>query len=75
MEEKREKWYFKKYVFIIAVLSIGPLALPLAWFNPHFSIRTKILISIAVVILTYILVVLTMNSLKVLLYYYNQLAM
>lgn len=55
-------WYFKTSVLVIALLSIGPLALPLLWFNPRFSNRNKIVITIIVLILTYFLVVLFKNA-------------
>lgn len=51
------KWYFKTSVLVIALLSIGPLALPLLWFNPHLHRRNKIVITIIVLVLTYFLVV------------------
>ncbi len=49
----REKWFFKTRFFVIALLSVGPFALPLLWFNPRCSLRNKILVSVAAVIFTY----------------------
>jgi len=49
------KWYLKTYWIVIAFLSVGPLALPLAWMNPRFSQKKKIIITIIVVILSYYL--------------------
>ena len=47
------KWYFSTSIFVIAILSIGPFALPLLWFNPGYSKTKKIIISGVVIILTY----------------------
>lgn len=55
-------WYFKTSVLVIALLSIGPLALPLLWFNPRLRRRNKIVITITVLILTYFLVVSFKNA-------------
>ena len=40
------------WTFSIATITIGPFALPLLWRNPRFSIKTKIIASILVIILT-----------------------
>ena len=73
MEEKKEKWYFKTSILVIALLSVGPLALPLLWLNPRFGLNMKIGISVITVILTYYLAILTANSLKNVMDCYKQL--
>lgn len=75
MENKNDKWYFKTYVFIVALLCVGPLALPLLWFNPRFNLKTKIITSVIVIILTYYLTVFFGNFLKTIMDYYKQLEM
>ncbi|UCF00169.1 MAG: zinc ribbon domain-containing protein [Planctomycetota bacterium] len=35
------KWYFSTPVVIIALLCVGPFALPLVWLNPRYKIITK----------------------------------
>ncbi|MBL7084559.1 MAG: zinc ribbon domain-containing protein [Candidatus Omnitrophica bacterium] len=72
LEKKPQiKWYFKTSSLIIAFLCIGPFALPLVWFNPRFSQKTKILISVIVIILSYFLGILVANSLKTINSYYQ----
>ena len=71
VDKPKEKWYFKTPVLIIAFLSIGPLALLLVWFNPRFSPKIKLIISVIVIVLSYYLVVLVMNSLKSISAYYQ----
>ena len=73
MDEKKEKWYFKTSVFVAALLCVGPLALPLLWFNPRFNLKMKIIISAGVIILSYYITVVTANYLKTLADYYRQL--
>ncbi len=43
------------WTFAIAVAVVGPLALPLFWRNPRFTRRTKILVSVAVIVFTILL--------------------
>jgi hypothetical protein len=58
------KWYFKTSTLIAAFLCVGPFALPLLWFNPRFSKRNKIIITVIVIILIYYLGAAFVNSLK-----------
>jgi len=66
MEQLTQKWYFRKTILIVALLTVGPLALPLLWFNPYYSKRLKIIFSIAVLIISYYLWTALMHSLNVL---------
>ena len=61
MEEK-DKWYLKRTVVIIAILCIGPLALPLLWLSPAFTRLAKIIISIIVILLTILLCILSLKT-------------
>lgn len=49
------KWYHSNSTLLMALLCLGPLALPLVWMNPRFSQVTKIVISLAIVVLTIVL--------------------
>ena len=73
MDSQKEKWYFKTTVLVMALLCVGPLALPLLWFNPRFSLKMKIIISAGVIAVSYYLTVVTVNFLKTLTNYYKQL--
>jgi len=66
-----EKWYFKLPILIIAFLCVGPFALPLVWFNPRFSRKTKIITTVVVLLLTYYLWCALANSLKSINQYYQ----
>lgn len=73
MDKSKDRWYFKTYVLVIAFLCVGPLALPLVWFNPRFSNLMKLVLSAIIVILSYLLWVLFVNSTKPLVEYYKEL--
>jgi len=76
MDDKpKEKWYFKVSTLVIAFLCVGPFALPMIWFNPRFSPKVKIVITVIVIILSYYLGVLLVNSLKSINAYYQMILM
>jgi lipopolysaccharide export LptBFGC system permease protein LptF len=65
------RWYFKTSLIVTAFLCLGPLALPLVWLNPRLNQKTKIIVTIIVVILSYYLGSLLINSLRSLKQYYG----
>lgn len=72
LEEKpKEKWYFKTSTLVVAFLCAGPFALPLVWFHPRYSLNKKIVITIIVIILSYLLGFLVTRSLKSIFEYYQ----
>jgi hypothetical protein len=48
----RTKWYFSTGTLVIALLSVGPLALPLVWFNPRYKPITKFVLTVVVIALS-----------------------
>jgi len=57
----RTKWYFSTHVVVIALLCLGPFALPLVWLNPRWNMPTKIVLTIVVVIITVLCLVVVRN--------------
>ncbi len=49
------KWYFATTAVVIALLCVGPLALSLVWFHPRYKIITKVIITILVIVFTFLL--------------------
>jgi hypothetical protein len=45
---KTGKWYHATSSVVLALLFVGPLALPLVWFHPRYKAATKILITVLV---------------------------
>ena len=56
--EKRKpeaKWYFATTAVVVALLCVGPLALSLVWFHPRYKIITKVIVTILVIVFTFLL--------------------
>ncbi|MFA5089113.1 MAG: zinc ribbon domain-containing protein [Candidatus Omnitrophota bacterium] len=74
LERKKElKWYFKTSWLVIAFVCLGPLALPLCWLNPTLSGKKKIVISIIIILISYVIGVAFANSVRSLNAYYRQI--
>ncbi len=59
---EKMKWYQTTTTLVIALLSVGPLALPLVWMNPKFSTSKKVLWTVITLSATYFLVQFTVDS-------------
>jgi hypothetical protein len=46
------KWYYSTSTLVMAVLCMGPLALPLVWLNPRYNTARKLVITAIVIGLT-----------------------
>ena len=57
----KTKWYFSTSAVVIALLCLGPLALPLVWLNPRYKIVTKLAVTVIVIALTILFSYLTVN--------------
>ena len=49
---REKKWYFTTSSVVIALLCLGPLALPLVWFNPRYKPATRLIITVIVLVVT-----------------------
>ena len=65
------KWYFKPHILIIGFLSIGPFALPLLWLNPRYNRRHKTIVTIIVILFSFLLGMVFVSSLKSIAEYYR----
>ena len=70
----KKKWYHSSGSIIVSFLCVGPLALPLVWFNPRFNRVTKIVITVLMLAVTYALVALTIQSAQRIMEQYKELA-
>ena len=66
-------WYFHKSFIIFAVCSIGPLALPLIWWRPQTSLAWKIGLTMVILLLSWLLFLSTMESIRTIKEYYKLL--
>lgn len=72
-KSKKEKWYLKTSTLIIALLCVGPFALPLVWVNRRFSNNKKIIITVIVIALIIYLTFVLVDSIKNITNYYQQI--
>ncbi len=70
-KEPKVSWYFQRWFMVLSALSVGPLILPLIWFHPLLSGRKKVFFTLAIIVLTYILSVFTIQSIQSLQEYYK----
>jgi hypothetical protein len=71
--EAGTKWYYRKGFIVFALLSVGPLALPLIWLRPNTPRNWKIGLTIATLILSWFLYQATLDSIRNLSMYYKLL--
>lgn len=73
LNKQTQKWYFKTYAFIIAFLCIGPLALPMVWFNPNYDRAKKYYITAITVVVSVILGIAFFKSVSIIKGYYKEI--
>ncbi len=71
--EEKLPWYFRRAFIIIAVCTVGPLALPLIWWRPRTSLAWKIGLTIGIFIFSWILFYTTRESIRALKEYYRSI--
>ena len=49
------KWYNSTTTIVFAFLTLGPLAIPLVWTNPKYSLLVKTVVSVVMIVLTILL--------------------
>jgi len=69
--EGKPKWYFKSWSLVVSFICVGPFMLPLVWTNPHLDKKSKTIITTIILILTGLLVVVSLKSLKTISDYYQ----
>ena len=74
-QQDPRKWYYRTSMLVVAFLCVGPFAIPLAWMNPSYSLNKKIMISAIMIVITLVLGILVVNSLRSFKDYYNMLSM
>jgi hypothetical protein len=73
LEQEKRPWYFRTTFIVIALLSVGPLALPLIWWRPRTSPAWKIVLTIVILLLSWALYLGTVKSLQVIEEYFKML--
>lgn len=70
-EHEKRPWYFGTTFIVIALLSVGPLALPLIWWRPRTSLAWKVGLTIAILACSWGLYQLMLESLRSIEEYYK----
>ena len=73
LEKDRMPWYFRTSFIVFAIACVGPLALPLIWWRPETSKAWKIVLTIGILVLSWLLFQMTVESLQIIRDYYNLL--
>jgi hypothetical protein len=71
--EESVPWYFRKANIVIALLCVGPLALPLIWWRPNTTREWKIGLTIVILALSWLAYQATMASIRTITEYYKML--
>lgn len=69
--EEKLPWYFRTTFIVLALCSVGPLALPLIWWRPRTSPAWKLGLTIAILALSWGLYLVTLESLRAIQEYYQ----
>ena len=64
--QEKPPWYLTKKAVFIGITLVGPLALPLLWLSGQFSFRSKVFLTITVIIGAILLFKLSTNALNML---------
>jgi len=68
---EKPPWYFRTSFIIIALCCVGPLALPLLWWRPQTSSTWKIILTIVILLLSWVMIEATVKSIETIEQYYE----
>ncbi|MDA3874862.1 MAG: zinc ribbon domain-containing protein [Kiritimatiellae bacterium] len=69
--QPKQAWYFRTSTLVLGMLCVGPFALPLLWWRPNTHWGWKVGISVLTLLVSALLTVMTMRSVRILEEYYN----
>ena len=75
LPKTKTPWYFKTSSLVIAFVCVGPLALPLVWLRPNLSRKAKVVITLVMLIITYVLSMALINALRTIREFYGMLGL
>jgi hypothetical protein len=61
LSPRKRGWYFSTGTVVLALLCLGPMALPLVWINPRFKILTRAIVTVIVVVVTILCIYMAVN--------------
>jgi hypothetical protein len=66
-------WYFRTSSIWVALACVGPLALPMIWWHPTLARKWKVLSTVAIIVVSWLLYKMTVQSIHNLEAYYQLL--
>jgi len=66
-------WYFRTTTIVLVFCTVGPLVLPLIWWRPRTSLAWKIGLTVGILVVSWILYLATLESLRTLEEYFKLL--
>ena len=61
LSQRKRGWYFNTGTIVIALLCLGPMALPLVWINPRYKISTRAINTVIVLVVTILCIYMTVG--------------
>jgi len=71
VETEKLPWYFLTTFIVLALCSVGPLALPMIWWRPQTSLAWKVGLTIGILLLSWVLYLAMLESLRNIQEYYE----
>ena len=71
MTGEKPPWYFRTTFIVIAFCCVGPLALPLIWWRPNTTRTWKIVVTVGILMVSWLMVITTLRSIEVIREYYE----
>ena len=68
-----EKWYYKTWGLVTAFMCVLAFAIPLVWLNPGYSRNKKIVITCVMLVVTALIILQAISSLKVITQHYQEI--
>jgi hypothetical protein len=69
--QEKLPWYFSTTFILIALFSVGPLALPLIWWRPQTSLAWKIGLTFGILAFSWVIYILMLESIRSIEEYYK----
>lgn len=70
-QKKKIPWYFGSYFILTLTLIAGPASLPLIWLRPNTSRTTKAILTVVIVVISWVMVQFTITSINSMKAYYE----
>ncbi len=69
--KKKAPWYFNTGFLVFLFIGMGPLMLPLVWLHPAYSKRTKVIATVVILLVSWLMLKVTLDAWHSLEQYYS----